>query len=36
MFFWWFEKRFFSESRVMCGFKGCSRGGFLVVFVVLR
>lgn len=20
MFFWWFEKRFFSESRVMCGF----------------
>lgn len=22
MFFWWFEKRFFSESRVMCGFRG--------------
>lgn len=28
MFFLWFEKRFFSESRVMCGF-----GDVLAVFL---
>lgn len=34
--FLWFEKRFFSESRVLCSFWSCSRGAFAVVFAVLR
>ena len=34
--FLWFEKRFFFRELGDVRFWGCSRGGFLVVFVVLR
>ena len=30
--FWVVREAFFSEGRGMCGFRGCSRGGFLGCF----